>query len=239
MQNVFNVNQKIGDIVVKFPRAIEILKRYKIDFCCGGDRVLEEAIKEQGLNGQEIIDEINEDYNKYIMEEVKDRDWATEPYSKLIEHVINTHHAYLNETLPRLSELTTKILRVHGAKHSELAKVHKLLHSLKMELEQHLIKEEEIVFPLIQEYERTGNNETLSNAVEKIIELEEEHEGAGSILKELREVTKNYELPEDACNSYKVAYKLLEDVEDDTFRHIHLENNIMFPRLVSESKKHK
>lgn len=128
---------------------------------------------------------------------------------------------------------------MHGAKHSELAKVHKLLHSLKMELEQHLIKEEEIVFPLIQEYERTGNNETLSNAVEKIIELEEEHEGAGSILKELREVTKNYELPEDACNSYKAAYKLLEDVEDDTFRHIHLENNIMFPRLVSESKKHK
>lgn len=237
MENMFSLNQKIGVIVVKFPRAMEILKKYKIDFCCGGDRTLEEAVKEQKLNGQEIISEINEDYNKYVTQETKDRDWTTESYSKLIEHVVNTHHAYLNETLPRLSELTTKILRVHGANHSELAKVHKLLHSLKMELEQHLIKEEEIVFPPVVEYENTGNKETLKNAVEKIIELEEEHEGAGSILKELREITGNYAVPEDACNSYRMTYKLLEDVEDDTFRHIHLENNIMFPRLMEESKR--
>lgn len=236
MDNMFNKNQKVGEIVVKFPRAMETLKKYKIDFCCGGDRPLEEAVKEQNLNAQEIISEINEDYNKYVTEEIKDRNWGSESYSKLIEHVVNTHHAYLNETLPRLGELTTKILRVHGANHSELAKVHKLLHSLKMELEQHLIKEEEIVFPLIVEYEKTGDREVLNKAVENIKELEEEHKGAGSILKELREITKNYVVPQDACNSYKLTYKLLEEVEDDTFRHIHLENNIMFPRLFVEAK---
>lgn len=82
MENIFTLNQKIGDIVVKFPRAMEILKKYKIDFCCGGDRPLEEAIKEKSLNGQEIISEINENYNKYVIEEIKDRDWSKESYSK-------------------------------------------------------------------------------------------------------------------------------------------------------------
>ncbi|OPJ56165.1 iron-sulfur cluster repair di-iron protein [Clostridium oryzae] len=239
MDNMFNKNQKIGEIAAKFPRAMETFKKHKIDFCCGGDRQLTEAVKEQNLNADEIISEINEDYNKYVTEEVKDKNWASENYSKLIEHVINTHHAYLNETLPRLSELTTKILRVHGANHSELSKVHKLLHSLKMELDQHLIKEEEIVFPLVVEYEKTGNKEILSKAVENIKELEEEHEGAGAILKELREITKNYAVPQDACNSYRMTYKLLEKVEDDTFRHIHLENNIIFPRLFEEANNFK
>ncbi len=236
MENVFSLNQKIGEIVVKFPRAMETLKKNKIDFCCGGDRLLGEAVNEQELNGQKIIDEINEDYNKYVLEEIKDRDWSTEAYSKLIEHVINTHHAYLNEALPRLSELTTKILRVHGINHSELSKVHKLLHSLKMEMEQHLIKEEEIVFPLIIQYEKTVNKEVLHKSIEIIKELEEEHEGAGSILRELREITNNYAVPQDACSSYRMTYKLLEELEDDTFRHIHVENNIMFPRLFEEPK---
>ncbi|MCD2347774.1 iron-sulfur cluster repair di-iron protein [Clostridium guangxiense] len=237
MNNIFSLDQKIGEIVAKFPRAMEIFKQYKIDFCCGGDRLLKEAIKEQRLSGEEIVSKINEEYSKYIIEETKNVDWNREPYSRLIEHVINTHHAYLNETLPRLSELTTKILRVHGANHSELIKVHKLFHSLKMEFEQHLIKEEEIVFPLIIEYEKTGDEDILINATQKITELEEEHEGAGSILKELREITNNYEIPEDVCNSYIGTYRLLEALEDDTFRHIHLENNIMFPRLMSEAKK--
>lgn len=237
MEKMFSLDQKIGDIVVKFPRAMDILKKYKIDFCCGGNRALKEAVNEKKLNGEEITSEINEEFNKYVIEETKERDWNIEPYSKLIDHVVNSHHSYLNEALPRLSELTTKILRVHGANHSELMKVHRLLHSLKMEMEEHLIKEEEIVFPLIIKYENAGDKKILKDAVEKIIELEKEHEGAGTILKELREITKDYEVPEDACNSYKMTYKLLQELEDDTFRHIHLENNIMFPRLMEELNK--
>lgn len=123
MDNMFNKNQKIGEIAAKFHRAMETFKKHKIDFCCGGDTQLAEAVKEKNLNVDEIISEINEDYNKYVTEEVKDKNWTSESYSKLIEHVVNTHHAYLNETLPRLSELTTKILRVYGANHSELSKV--------------------------------------------------------------------------------------------------------------------
>lgn len=237
MNNIFSLNNKIGQVVVKFPRAMEIFKKYKIDFCCGGDRLLEQAVREQGLDGVQIISEINTQYNDYVIEAVKDKDWEIEEYTKLIDYIINTHHAFLNENLPRLSELTTKIFRVHGEHHPELKNVHKLLHSLKMEMEQHLIKEEEVVFPLIIAYDKTGNIETLKKAVSKIHELEEEHEGAGSILKELREVTDNYSAPADGCNSYNLTFKLLEDLEDDTFRHIHLENNVMFPRLEAALKK--
>lgn len=236
MENTFNLNNKIGDIVTRFPRAMETFKKYKIDFCCGGDRALELAVKENNLDGNKLVEELNEEYKTYVTEAIKDRDWTIEPYDQFIDYVVNKHHGYLNETLPKLSELTTKILRVHGSNHPELKLVHKLLNSLKMELEQHLIKEEEQVFPLVVDYEKTKNIHTLRKAVEQIQALEDEHEGAGSILKKLREVTNNYELPQDACTSYRLTYKLLMEVEDDTFRHIHLENNIMFPRLEEEVK---
>jgi regulator of cell morphogenesis and NO signaling len=234
MNNMFSLKNKIGEVVVKFPRAMEIFKKYKIDFCCGGDRLLETAVLEQGLDGEQIVAEINAQYNDYVIAATKDRDWVTENYTTLIDYIINTHHAFLNENLPRLGELTTKIFRVHGEHHPELKDVHKLLHSLKMEMEQHLIKEEEVVFPLVIEYDKTGNIEVLKRAVSKIRELEDEHEGAGTLLKELREVTGNYIMPEDGCSSYGLTFKLLEDLEDDTFRHIHLENNVMFPRLEAE-----
>ena len=234
MNSIFNLNNKIGEVVVKFPRAMEIFKKYKIDFCCGGDRLLNTAVMEQGLDGDQVVAEINAQYNEYVVSATKDKDWAAENYISLIDYIINKHHAFLNENLPRLGELTTKIFRVHGEHHPELKNVHKLLHSLKMEMEQHLIKEEEVVFPLIIEYDKTGNIEILSKAVKKIQELEDEHEGAGTLLKELREVTNNYSAPADGCNSYTLTYKLLEDLEDDTFRHIHLENNVMFPRLEAE-----
>ncbi|WP_163192912.1 iron-sulfur cluster repair di-iron protein [Clostridium thermarum] len=237
MNSMFSLNSKIGEVVVKFPRAIETFKKNKIDFCCGGDRPLEQAVKEQGLDGAEIVAEINEAYNTYVVEAVKDREWAVEPYTSLIDYVVNTHHAYLNENLPKLSELTTKILRVHGEHHPELKKVHKIFHSLKMELEQHLIKEEEAVFPLVIQYDKSGSLEVLERAVKQIEELEDEHESAGTTLKELREITNGYTMPEDGCASYGLTYRIFEELEDDLFRHIHLENNIMFPRLEEELKK--
>jgi regulator of cell morphogenesis and NO signaling len=161
-------------------------------------------------------------------------DWNLAPFGQLIDHIINTHHAFLVKNLPRLSELTAKILRVHGAGYQELSKVYRLFHSLKMELEQHLIKEEEVVFPLIKEFEKAPSLETL-NAAERVIEeLEAEHEGAGDILKELRKVTSDYAIPADTCNTYVLTYNLLEELEGDLFKHIHLENNILFPRLSKE-----
>lgn len=233
--NKFKSEIKIGNLVAEFPKSADILKEYKVDFCCGGDRPLIEAIKEQNIDEQEIMNKINGIYDEYIKKQDKDKDWQTSAYSELVEHIVNTHHAYIQSVSPKIAEFTAKILRVHGAHHPELAEVHRLFSNLKTELELHLIKEESIEFPAIIEFEKNPNKENLENAVKIITELEAEHDGAGDIVKELRKVTKDYKVPDDGCNSYRLTYKMLEEFESDLFQHIHLENNILFPRMQKEA----
>jgi regulator of cell morphogenesis and NO signaling len=228
----FNATQKIGEIVTRFPKAADIFKEYRIDFCCGGDRILKDVLKEEKIDEVLVLDRINALYEELKDVSNSDQDWTQESSSLLIDHVVNTHHAYLHVELPRISELTTKILRVHGAHHPELGTVHRLFHNLKMELEQHLIKEEEVEFPLIKEYEANPSTEAQQKISKVIRELETEHEGAGDILKELRKITKDFEIPEDASNSYRITYGKLEELENDLFQHVHLENNILFPRFL-------
>jgi len=231
----FYSNQKIGDIVVKFPNAVDILKEYRIDFCCGGNRQLITAIKEQNLNEEEVLNKINSRYNEFKNKD-KDINWLDAPLKELVDHIVNTHHTYLYESLPIISELTTKILRVHGVNHPELAKVHKLFHTLKMELDEHLIKEETIQYPAIYEYENSKTEDNLITAIKVSKELEDEHTGAGNVLKELRKITNDYTVPSDGCNTYIAAYSILQELESDIFQHIHLENNILFPRLIALKK---
>lgn len=229
---IFNSNQKIGDIVAKFPNASDILKKYKIDFCCGGDRLLSAAIKEQNINEEELLERINSSYEIFKNNiKLKDRNWVEAPLNELVDQILNVHHAYLYENLPKISELTTKILRVHGEKHPELSRVHKLFHTIKMELDAHLIEEETIQYPAIREYLRSNSEINLDKAVNIIEQLQDEHTGAGNILKELRKITNDYEVPDNACTTYRLTYNKLEEMESDLFQHIHLENNILFPRL--------
>lgn len=190
-----------------------------------------EAIEEGKLDEYAIMKKLEEAYNNLLIIEDKNIDFNNMSYSDLIDYIISTHHAYLQSELPKIHELTTKILRVHGNNHKELAKVHRLFANLKMELEEHLIKEEEIEFPLIRKYELNPSNESLEEVVSAIEELENEHEGAGDILKELRKITSGYEVPADVCNSFMFTYQKLQEVEADTFQHIHLENNILFSKL--------
>lgn len=235
---IFKSSDSIGYIASNFPKSMEIFKDYNIDFCCGGNRPLIEAIKEQSLNEAEVMNKLEETYNKTINLENEEVDFTKLSYSNLIDHIVNKHHAYLQIELPRIGELVNKILRVHGQGHSELAKVHKLFSNLRMELEQHLIKEEETEFPAIKEYERSESKELLDKIVGTIKELEDEHEGAGDILKELRRITNGFTAPEDGCNTYRLTYDKLKELESDTFKHIHLENNILFIRLVEEKNNY-
>jgi regulator of cell morphogenesis and NO signaling len=230
MMNKFNSNHKIGEIVNAFPKAADIFKEYKIDFCCGGNRPLSEAIKEQQVNETELLDKINSAYASYIAGS-KDKNWVEAESGEIIEQILNKHHAYLWSELPKISTLSTTILRVHGTHHPELSKVHKLFNTLKMELEDHLTKEETIQYPAIKEYEKTKSMVDLKRAVDIINDLETEHTGAGDILKELRIVTDDYKIPDDVCETFELTYKKLQELEADTFQHIHLENNILFPRL--------
>ncbi|HWJ03626.1 MAG TPA: iron-sulfur cluster repair di-iron protein, partial [Verrucomicrobiae bacterium] len=213
------------------PQAAEIFKAHHIDFCCGGNRPLAEAIREQKLNEGELLNNLNSAFQQSQQFRHSELDWRSEPLGKLVDHIINTHHAYVQRELPQISELVTKILRVHGANHAELSKVHRLFHNLKMELEQHLIKEEEILFPLIKQYEKAPSGELLTRIKQVMGETEQEHDAAGDIIKELRHITGQYAIPADACTTFSLTYRKLEDFEADLFQHIHLENNILFKRL--------
>ena len=227
----FDLNQNIGDIVAREPQAMDVFKHYGIDFCCGGNRPLIEAINEQSLDPNEVLDKLES-----IKPQPKlDRNFNAMSNTKLVDYIVQTHHQFLYKILPELSELTTKILRVHCRNHGDsLFKIHSLFHQLKADLEQHLIKEEELLFPLIKDMEKNPDNSSFINRY--LTESEEEHELAGKILKELRQITDDYQPPADACTTYQLTFQKIEELEVDLFQHIHLENNILFKRL--SSNKH-
>ncbi|GAA0324803.1 iron-sulfur cluster repair di-iron protein [Bacillus carboniphilus] len=234
MEYIFDQSMKTGDIVTQFPRASQVLKEYRIDFCCGGNRPIGEAIQDKELNPEEVLNKINHLYQETIKYGEKDTNWEVENYTTLIDYVLDRHHAYLNKVLPELSGYVTKVYRVHGGNHPELGLVYKLYQQLKVELEHHLIEEEDKIFPKVKLYEQEKSLELLKQIVATIDALESEHETAGSLLKEIREVTNDYQLPEGACNTYRLTFLKLAELESDLFDHIHLENNVLFPRLNRE-----
>lgn len=230
----FTSADTVGEIVARMPRASEVFKRHGVDFCCGGHKPLAEAVVLANASEIQVLTELEEAYNEMQANKELHRDWKTAPLRELVDHIVDTHHTYLQRVLPELSQVTTTVLRAHGANHSELARVHKLFHTLKMELEQHLITEEEVLFPLIYKYADTGSKEHLERAVTTIQQLEDEHETAGGVLKELRQITEQYKVPGDACGTYETMLYRLQELEADIFQHIHLENNILHPRLMKE-----
>ena len=233
MEKKFTGSETIGDIVTVFPTSANLFKVNRIDFCCGGNRVLREVLQQKKIDEQAFIQELNVQYTKAIERGLDQHtNWQDEPISGLIDHVVNVHHAYLRKELPLLSEFVTKIFRVHGSGHPELGKLYRIFHHMKTELEQHLIVEEEVLFPLIKEAEADPSVSRLEKAIEQLNEAEGEHDVVGDDLKEMRSVTKEYLLPDDACRTYTLTFQKLEELESDVFEHVHLENNILFPRIV-------
>ena len=229
--DAFRNNQSVGEIVSIMPMASDIFKQYRIDFCCGGNKPLIDAIRENNLDEVEVLKKLNEAYKASEKIKKESRDFREMSPVELIEYIENTHHVYVKKSLPELSELTIKIMRVHGANHEVLFRVHKLFSILKAELEQHLIKEEESLFPLIRQYGSNPGTELLARINKVIGELEGEHEGAGNILKELRKITEDYDVPEDGCSTYFATFDKIKELEADLFQHIHLENNILFKKV--------
>lgn len=219
----FEVNKTtVGMVVTALPKSKDLLKEYGIDFCCGGHRLLDKAIRELNLNPKEIYNKLNELENFYnnAVEE-------NEPKAELLEaadltvFIENKHHQFLRTALPTTLDLLNTLLRVHGTNHKELFEIYQLFGKLKTELEQHLLKEELMLFP---ELVNAGDSQKIQSLANEIIM---EHEGAGEILKSLRTVTNNFTPPADGCDTYKKAFALLEEIEQDLHEHIHLENNIL------------
>jgi regulator of cell morphogenesis and NO signaling len=211
----------VGKIASEHPIATRVFARHEIDFCCGGGRPISEICEAKGLETTAILDEIETELSGADTSPAR---WIDAPLPELIDHIVSTYHRALDEELPRLEFMARKVLRVHGDKAPEVlpALVSTLL-DLKAELEQHMIKEEEILFPMIL----SGQGSTASAPISV---MEHEHESAGAALQRLRELTDDYRVPEGACNTWQALWHGLAALEEDMHQHIHLENNILFPR---------
>jgi len=234
-QNENNLNSTLlGDIVTNYPATAEVFKTYRIDFCCGGNRPLGEILAEQGSKAEEISGKLMEACRP-ASNDNEAVNWKEKNNSELIDHIVNKHHAYLYDNLPETGQYLTTIVNVHGSGHPELSEVRKLFQDMYSELMSHLPDEEQNMFPFIKEMEQNPSPDVQKKCIGMVEELEDEHESCGHILKEIRSITKDYEIPADACPTYKLTFKKLEELESDLFEHIHLENNILFPRVLNNA----
>ncbi|WP_409974416.1 iron-sulfur cluster repair di-iron protein [Bacillus sp. Bva_UNVM-123] len=227
----FSETTLVKDIVNELPKTSDVFKRYRIDFCCGGNIPLIQAASEQSIDVAQLLEELKEIFVKEENQKDNMEVWTNSTSEDIIEHIQARYHRPLLEELTLLSPYVTKVSKVHGNSHPELIKVYELFYEFKKELIAHTAKEDETVFPLLLKLDDPAveNREEMINYIK---ELEKEHDHAGAILKQLREVTTDYKLPLDACGTYNLVYKRLEKLEADTFMHVHLENNILFPRYI-------
>ncbi|QUL58331.1 iron-sulfur cluster repair di-iron protein [Paenibacillus tritici] len=229
MQSGFTSEAMVRDIVLQFPKAADYFKAKRIDFCCGGAKPLAEAAAEKGLDPEAMVQDLNKLQDEHpVLEE--DTAWNEASSEELVNYIVNKHHRYLREELPLISQNVTKVFRVHGDDSPHLGEMHRLFNLLREELLQHTAKEEESEFPKMLAYTQNPSEEGLAELRGLLHNLEEEHDGAGEILRELRRVTNDYTPPAHACTTYRLTYARLEELEGMTFEHVHLENNILFLR---------
>lgn len=232
MSNLFTPEQSVGEIVAAFPGASNLFKKYAVDFCCGGGRALNKALAQKNVDVTEFLVELEAAYAFEQTRTAKPTtDWRVAPIPKLIDRVVKVHHGYLRSELPALSAFTTKIANVHGSRHPELVEVYKAFHEFKAELEEHMVKEESNDFPAILAWAESGEEADRAKAEAILGALEAEHDHAGRLLEQMRELTDGYTLPADACRTYTLTFQKLEELENDMFNHVHLENNILFNRV--------
>ncbi|MFC3745635.1 iron-sulfur cluster repair di-iron protein [Paenibacillus sp. GCM10012306] len=219
----------VRDVVLQFPKSADYFKANRIDFCCGGAKPLGEAVTERGLDKEAVLADLNKMLKEHpVLEE--ETVWNHASSSELIEHIVNKHHQYLRQELPLIAQNVNKVFRVHGGDSPHLAQMHALFHKLMDELLDHTAKEEDAQFPRILAYDADSGKASLTELRAALDELEGEHDAAGDILLQIRRITDDFTPPEHACTTYRLTYARLEELEGMTFEHIHLENNILFPR---------
>jgi regulator of cell morphogenesis and NO signaling len=215
---------RVGQLAAEHPLATRVFARHGIDFCCGGGRPLGVACADVGIDTGAVLEEIRVELDQSPAPEVR---WDEAPLEDVIEHILAAYHAPLREELPRLEAMARKVLDVHRDKDPErLTELVSVYTGLKHELESHMAKEEQILFPMI----RAGQG---SMASAPISVMEHEHDSAGAALRRLRELTDDYEVPAAACNTWRALWHGLAALEESLHQHIHLENNILFPRALN------
>ncbi|MCU0359192.1 MAG: iron-sulfur cluster repair di-iron protein [Bacteroidia bacterium] len=229
-------NEKsIGQQVVENYRKAEIFKKYGIDFCCGGKKTLSKVCKEKNLDLNLIMNELNKAESAQGFASQNFQAWDA---GFLAEYIVNTHHKYVKSAIPFLLELTKKVARVHGADRPELIDIATLFADVADELTAHMFKEEQVLFPYIKQLSASHVNPAtqqfpaFSSVEQPILMMEHEHEAVGELFLTIRTLSDNFTPPESACNSYRVSYSKLKEFEEDLHQHIHLENNILFPKAL-------
>lgn len=223
--------ETLGQIAAKDLRKAQVFKKYGLDFCCGGKKTVKEACAEKGLDVTRVEHELQQADKIPASRPLPYNDWSLD---FLVDYIVNTHHSYVKKNLPDIKAYAEKVMKVHGPQHPELVKVYQLVENVYDELTTHLAKEEKVLFPYIKELviakeSPSAHFGTVQNPINM---MEMEHELVGKNLEQIRMMTNNYTLPEDACASYSLLFRMLDEFEEDLHLHIHLENNILFPKAI-------
>ena len=227
-----NSSMTVREVATVLPQSTRIFEKLQIDYCCGGHQPLDEACAKAGLNVEEVIQLLSQADSTEVSSEAN----IPQSLAQLAEYIVNKHHVFTRNELHRLTLLLTKVCGVHGANHPELFHIQSEFQKLDVDLGPHMMKEENVLFPYIKRLEDAvavsgpvpfAPFGTVRNPIAMMMR---EHDVAGDILKNIRELSGNFALPEEACFSYRTLYSSLEELEADLHQHIHLENNILFPR---------
>jgi regulator of cell morphogenesis and NO signaling len=220
---------RVSDLVLEQPTRARVLERFGIDYCCGGRTPLEAACAEKGVDLEVVIAALTEP----PAAEAEDVDWTAVSVAELVDHIVERHHGYLRDELPALRMLVDKVATAHGDRHPELRDVQGTFHVTADELEQHMLKEEHILFPACVALERgVGVAFPFGSVASPIAMMVHEHDEVAAGLARMRAATGGYAPPADACTSYRALLERLAVLEADTHRHVHEENNVLFPRAV-------
>jgi regulator of cell morphogenesis and NO signaling len=224
----------VAEIALETPRAASLFEEFGIDYCCGGEMSLQEACNEARVALAEV---------EAALQEVRDarasadaRDWGAGSLAELIAHIESFHHQYVRRALPRIDQLLSKVLTAHGQKHHDLGKVLRHFQVLGDEMVRHMMKEEQVLFPYIIRMEDAAAGgeavaaPTFGTVKNPVRMMRAEHESIGLELREIRKLSKDYDTPKEQCNSFRALYNALEEFERERQQHIHLEDDILFPR---------
>jgi regulator of cell morphogenesis and NO signaling len=225
----------LSEIVKDNFHVAAVFEKYNLDFCCNGKRTLSDACAEKGINLLDVKNELEEVLAETPSNGINPNEWELD---FLAEYIINNHHKYVNRMLPVIYAHTQKVASVHGANHPETKEIAKIFSAVNQEMKHHMMKEEKILFPHINHLVLTGRNGakaerpyfgTIKNPIAM---MEAEHQSAGDGMFEIRNLTNNFTPPPDACNTYRICFQELKEFEEDLHRHVHLENNILFPKAI-------
>jgi regulator of cell morphogenesis and NO signaling len=233
----FDPTKTVGEVALEVPSAARVFEKFKIDYCCGGERTLPAACRDAGADVDKVLVML-ESAAKSQTRDGAAKDFQAMTLAELIRHILDTHHAHEREEIKHIGSLLERVCAAHGDRHEELGRVRALFMELSADMEPHMQKEERILFPYMLALEESARRKSPPpfapfGSVENPIRMMlHEHDTVGQILRELRAASNDYFVPEDVCTSYQLLFRALEDFEQDIHRHVHLENNLLFPRAL-------